>query len=78
MRKPAFCMCENKGADQLRDNPAAAVTGNRAADQCLYFRYIDCTIPLLPKSETSSLVCVRPGKIMRKTGFVTTQLINQS
>ena len=20
MRKPAFCMCENKGADQLRDN----------------------------------------------------------
>ena len=29
MRKPAFCICENKGADQLR-----------AADQRLYFRYI--------------------------------------
>ena len=24
--------------------------GNLAADQRLYFRYIDCTIPLLPKS----------------------------
>ena len=32
MRKPAFCICENKDADQLRDN--------RAADQRLCFRYI--------------------------------------
>ena len=23
MRKPAFCLCENKGADQLRGNRAA-------------------------------------------------------
>ena len=37
MRKPAFCICENKGADQR------------------FFRYIDCIIPLLPKSEISSL-----------------------
>ena len=44
--KPAFCICENKDADQLH--------GNRAADQRLCFRYIDCTIPLLPKSEISS------------------------
>ena len=29
MRKSAFCICENKGADQLR--------GNRAADQRLCF-----------------------------------------
>ena len=29
MRKPTFCICENKGADQLR--------GNHAADQCLCF-----------------------------------------
>ena len=42
MRKPAVCICENKGADQLR---------NGAADQGLCFRYIDSTIPLLPKSE---------------------------
>ena len=47
MRKPGFCKCENKDADQLR--------GNREADQRLCFRYTDSTIPLLPKSEISSL-----------------------
>ena len=47
MRKPAFCICENKDADQLR--------GNREADQRLCFRYIDSTINLLSKSEISSL-----------------------
>ena len=47
MRKPAFCICENKDADQL--------CGNREADQRLCFRYIDRTIPPLPKSEFSSL-----------------------
>ena len=30
IRNPAFCICENKGADQLR--------GNRAADQRFCFR----------------------------------------
>ena len=47
VRKPAFCICENKDADQLR--------GNREADQRLCFRYIDSTISLLYKSEISSL-----------------------
>ena len=47
VRKPAFCICENKDADQLR--------GNREADQRLCFRYTDSTIPLLPKSEISNL-----------------------
>ena len=47
VRKPAFCICENKDADQLR--------GNREADQRLCFRYMDSTIPLLAKSEISSL-----------------------
>ena len=46
VRKPDFCICENKDADQLR--------GNREADQRLCFRYLDSTIPLLPKSEVSS------------------------
>ena len=46
-RKPAFCICENKDADQLR--------GNREADQRLCFRYIDSKIPLLPNYEISSL-----------------------
>ena len=48
MKKPAFCICENKDADQR-----------------LCFRYKDSTIPLLPKSEISSLypssVAVQPG-----------------
>ena len=41
MRKPDFCICENKDADQLR--------GNREADQRLCFRYTDSAIPLLYK-----------------------------
>ena len=47
VRKQAFCICENKDADQLRVN--------READQRLCFRYMDCTVPLLPKSEISSI-----------------------
>ena len=57
VRKPSFCICENKDADQLR--------GNREADQRLCFRYLDSTIPLFPKSKISSLypssVAVQPG-----------------
>ena len=57
MRKPDFTQCKNKGAYQLRDNCAA--------DQHLCFRYIDSTIPLLPKFEISSLnqssEAVQPG-----------------
>ena len=48
MRKPFFfCICENKDADQLR--------GNREVDQRPCFRYIDSTLPQLPKYEISSL-----------------------
>ena len=57
MRKPIFCICKNKDADQIR--------GNREADQRLCFCYIDGTIPLLSKSENASLlsssVAVQPG-----------------
>ena len=75
MRKPDFCICENKDADQLH--------GNREADQRLCFRYTDSTIPLLFKSEISSLqpfsVVVQPGLCRTwsetpKTGFLTTRL----
>ena len=34
-----FCVCENKGADQLRSNCTA--------DQRLCFRYTDSTMPLI-------------------------------
>ena len=76
VRKPALCICENKDADQLR--------GNREADQRLCFRYTDSAIPLLSKSEISSLypssVAVQPGLCRTwsetpKTGFLTTRLI---
>ena len=76
MRNPAFCICENKDADQLR--------GNREADQRLCFRYIDSTIPLLSKYEISSLeppsAAVQPGLCRTwsetpNTGFLTTRLI---
>ena len=46
MRKPTFCICENKDADQLR--------GDREADQRLCFRFTDSPIPLLSKTEISS------------------------
>ena len=45
MRKHAFCIFENKGADRL--------CGYRAVDQCLCFHYIDSitTMPLLSKIQ---------------------------
>ena len=78
MRKPAFCICENKDADQLRGN-------NREADQRLCFCYIASSIPLyflkskFQASEISSAV-VQPGlcRIWSETpntGFLTTRLI---
>ena len=57
LRKSAFCICENKDADQIR--------GDREADQRLCFRDTDSTIPLIPKTEISSLyassVNAQPG-----------------
>ena len=70
MRKPAFCICENKDADQL--------CGNRTSDQRLCFRYIDST-PLfyLNKKISASIhllrlqspVCVGPGRKPRRQVF---------
>ena len=62
MRKPAFCICENKDTDQL--------PGNHEADQSLCFRYIVQFLYFLnSKFQTSShllwlysLVCVGPGR----------------
>ena len=75
MRKPDFCLCENKGADQLRSNCEA--------DQRLCFRYTDSTIPLLSKSKISSFypayVTVQVGLCQTwseipKTGFLASRL----
>ena len=57
MRKPVFCICKNKDADQ--------VGGALAAEQRICFHYIDSIIPLLTESEISSFypfsVAVQPS-----------------
>ena len=57
MRGPAFCICEDRGAAQLRDN--------READLRLCLRYLISTIPFLPKYKILSLelspVTAQPG-----------------
>ena len=77
MRKRDYCLCENKGAGQLRSNCEA--------DQRLCFRYTDSTISLLPKSEISSFlpasVTVQVGLCrtwleISKTGFLASRLIH--
>ena len=67
MRKPGFCICENKDADQLR--------GNHEADQRL--GCVTCKVQFLfylnPKFQVFSHllwlyspVCVRPGRKPRR------------
>ena len=53
MRKPAFCISENKDADLLR--------GNREAGKRLCFRYIESTIPVLSKSIYFKLLAIFCG-----------------
>ena len=78
MRKPDFCQCETKGADQL--------CSNCTADQRLCFHYTDTssTIPLLLLSKISSFftssVIVQATRCQiwsetPKTSFLTSQLI---
>ena len=47
IENPVFCVCKNKGTDQLHDN--------RTADQRLCFHYADKTNSLLFKSAISNL-----------------------
>ena len=71
VRKPAFCICENKDADQLR--------GNREADQRLCFfatRIVQSLYFLNTKFQASShllwlysLVCIGPGQKTRRPVF---------
>ena len=67
MRKPAFCMCKNKGADQFCCNSEliSAFVFATQIEQCLFF--------LNPKFQASSylqrlysLVCVGPGRKPRR------------
>ena len=59
IRKPAFCVCKNKGADQL--------CSNCETDQRLCFCYMDSTIPLLSNSKNFKLLawfCDCTGRIV--------------
>ena len=63
MRNPAFCICENKGADQPR--------GERAADQrfFLLFFLIQFNVPfkIISLIETSQLIGGAKREYPRKT-----------
>ena len=71
MRKPVFCICENKDADQLRGVTAKLISAFVFATwivQSLYY--------LNPKFQAYSLllwlyslVCVRPGRKPRRPVF---------
>ena len=87
-RKPDFCLCENKDADQLRsyeNKGADQLRSNCEADQRLCFRYTDSTLSLLIKSEISSFYAasgtVHVGLCQTwsetpKTGYLASRLIN--
>ena len=64
-RKPAFCICENKDAEQLR--------GYREADQGLCFRYIMYVASKFQATSDLlwlySLGCVGPGQKLRRPVF---------
>ena len=65
MRKPDFCLCENKGTDQL--------SSNCTADQHLCFRYLDGTIPLLLVQNFKLLACFCDG-----TGLFVSDMLGNS
>ena len=72
MRKPAFCICENKDPDQLHSYCAV----NR---HIFFFRYIESQ-PLYFLNLVQSSVAVQPGLCpslseTRKTVFLATRLI---
>ena len=76
LRKPVFCMCENRDADQPH--------GDREADQRSCSRHTYSIIPFPPKSETPSLwassVAAQSGPCRTrsetpKTGLLASRLI---
>ena len=54
MRKPAFYICENKGAVQLRGNCLTVISA-------FCFCNIESTIPLLPKSQNFNPLAIFYG-----------------
>ena len=76
MRKPEFCICENKDADQLRGNREADLTAKLISAFVFAIRIVQSLYFLNPKFQASSqllwlynLVCVRPGRKPRRPVF---------
>ena len=67
MRKSTFCICENKGPDQL--------CSNCTAEQHLCFRYTDSTIPLQVESKISRFL---PASLTVTGQFVSDQAGNSN
>ena len=79
MRKPAFCICENKDADQLRGYDQ--LRGNREANQRQFvfaIRIVQSLYYLYPKFQASShLLWLYRSSVavqLQKTGFLKTRL----
>ena len=68
MRKPAFCICENKDADQLRGNLVSAFVFAIRIVQSLYYLNLkfQASSHLL---WSYSPVCVGPGRKPRRPVF---------
>ena len=68
MRKPDFCLCENKDADQL--------CSKCTADKRLCFRYTDSAIPplLISASMTAQVGLCQTWSEIPKTGFLVSRL----
>ena len=76
VRKPDFCLGENKGADQLRGNHEFAVTAKLISAFVFATRIVQFLFYLNPKFQASSSflslyrpVCVGPGRKPRRLVF---------
>ena len=73
MRKPAFCIIESKGADQLQGNLAAAqplVWLHRPIVQSVYFLFKSKFSSLQPSSVAGQSSLSQTGLETHKTGFL--------
>ena len=74
MRKPEFCLCENKGADQLCSN----CTVPQLISAFVFTTRITSTIPRASSHFLwlhRPVVCVGPGRKPQKTGFLASRFI---
>ena len=78
MRRPAFCLCENRDADRLRGNREAdqRVTAELVGAFVFATRIVQSLYFLNPKFQASNhllsqyrLVCVGPGRRPRRPVF---------